>query len=169
MTVRLLAPLLFASLASACAPTSPPAVTATEVTGASDIEIGRYLTRIGGCNDCHTPGYLQADGRLPESRWLTGNPVGFRGPWGVTYASNLRLTVQTISEDDWVAMLAERNDAPPMPWPITKAMSEANRRALYRYIRSLGPAGPQTPPRLAPDEKPSTAYVDMAPVAPDGS
>lgn len=164
--MKVFTPLVFTGLLWACAPPAPAPAT-TEVAGPSDIEIGRYLIRIGGCNDCHTPGYLQADGKLPESQWLTGNPVGFRGPWGVTYASNLRLTTQTVSEDDWVAMLAHRSDAPPMPWPITRAMSSANHRSLYRYIRSLRPAGPPAPQRLAPGERPSTPVIDMVPVAPD--
>lgn len=161
-------PLLFAGLLCACTPPASAPPTA-EVAGPSDIEIGRYLVRIGGCNDCHTPGYLQADGKIPEHQWLTGNSVGFRGPWGVTYASNLRLTTQTVSEDDWVAMLARRSDAPPMPWPITRAMSPANHRSLYRYIRSLRPAGRAAPSRLAPGAKPSTPVVDMVPVGPDAN
>jgi hypothetical protein len=31
-----------------------------------------YLIRIGGCNDCHTPGYLQADGKIRMYETLTG-------------------------------------------------------------------------------------------------
>lgn len=44
-------------------------------------ERGKYLVLIGGCNDCHTPGFIESDGKGPaESEWLTGSPVGFRGP-----------------------------------------------------------------------------------------
>jgi mono/diheme cytochrome c family protein len=39
-----------------------PIVTAAS---AADIERGRYLVRISGCNDCHTPGYLQHNGEVP--------------------------------------------------------------------------------------------------------
>lgn len=45
----------------------------------SELARGRYLVKLGGCNDCHTPGYAQAGGKMPESDWLTGNPVGLRG------------------------------------------------------------------------------------------
>ena len=31
---------------------------------------GRYLVTIGGCNDCHTDGYLQNGGNVPEDDWL---------------------------------------------------------------------------------------------------
>jgi hypothetical protein len=30
------------------------------------IERGRYLVKITGCNDCHTPGYIQNAGKVPE-------------------------------------------------------------------------------------------------------
>lgn len=46
------------------------------------IEKGRRLVRIAGCNDCHTPGYSQMEGNLPEKDWLLGSDVGFKGPWG---------------------------------------------------------------------------------------
>ena len=45
------------------------------------IERGRYLSKIGGCNDCHTPGYLFSEGKVPEKLWLTGDRFGWRGPW----------------------------------------------------------------------------------------
>ena len=32
------------------------------------IERGRYLTKIGGCNDCHTPGYLLREGNVPQKK-----------------------------------------------------------------------------------------------------
>jgi mono/diheme cytochrome c family protein len=57
-----------------------------------DAARGRYIALIGGCNDCHTAGFPQKGGEVPEAEWLLGNPVGFRGPWGTTYPTNLRLT-----------------------------------------------------------------------------
>ena len=33
-----------------------------------DIERGKYLIVVGGCNDCHTPGYLLEDGNSPLGR-----------------------------------------------------------------------------------------------------
>ena len=47
---------------------------------------------VASCNDCHTPGYMQKGGAVPVGEWLTGTPVGYQGPWGTTYAANLRLT-----------------------------------------------------------------------------
>ena len=65
---------------------------------------GRYLVKITGCNDCHTPGYAQTGGKIPEKDWLTGSSLGWRGPWGTTYAPNLRLFRQHLSEDEWVTI-----------------------------------------------------------------
>jgi hypothetical protein len=62
------------------------------------IERGRYLVKITGCNDCHTAGYAQNAGKVPEKEWLTGDRLGWRGPWGTTYASNLRAYMNDISE-----------------------------------------------------------------------
>ena len=58
------------------------------------LDRGRYLVKIAGCNDCHTTGYAEAGGKIPEKQWLTGDQLGFRGPWGTTYPINLRLYMQ---------------------------------------------------------------------------
>lgn len=51
---------------------------------------GKYLIAIAGCNDCHTPGFMQMGSKVLESEWLKGVLVGWKGPWGTTYGSNLR-------------------------------------------------------------------------------
>ncbi len=55
------------------------------------VERGRYLIQIAGCNDCHTANYAPSGGKVPEKEWLTGDALGWRGPWGTTYPTNLRL------------------------------------------------------------------------------
>jgi len=30
------------------------------------LERGKYLVTITGCNDCHTPGYAEGEGKTPE-------------------------------------------------------------------------------------------------------
>ena len=124
---------------------------------------GRYLVLVGGCNDCHTDGYLPSNGAVPESEWLRGSVLGFSGPWGTTYPSNLRLTVRRMTEDEWARMLGTRTGMPPMPWPSVAAMSEADRRALYRYIRSLGEPGEPAPANLPPGDAPTTPWIDFVP------
>lgn len=131
---------------------------------ASDaIVAGRYLVTVGQCHDCHTPGFMEAGMDVPESDWLTGSPIGFRGPWGTTYPSNLRLLVQALSEDAFVEMLRTRKALPPMPWPNVNLIAEDDARAIYRFIHSLGPEGVPMPPVVPPDQEPTTPYFDFVP------
>ena len=123
---------------------------------------GRYLTRTSGCNDCHTPGYPEAGGNVPESQWLVGVPVGFKGPWGVTYPSNLRLVVAAMSEDAWVAY-ARQPRRPPMPWFNLRDMSDDDLRAMHRFIRSLGPAGTPAPAYAPPGTDVATPWILFVP------
>jgi hypothetical protein len=77
------------------------------------VEHGKYLVTLMGCNDCHTPLKMGANGPEPDmTRMLSGHPSQFKltsrpkidntwawagagtntafyGPWGTTYAANL--------------------------------------------------------------------------------
>jgi cytochrome c553 len=80
----------------------------------SPAERGKYLVTLGGCNDCHTPMKMGANGPEPDlSRLLSGHPAGMQlppppalppgpwlvvasatftawsGPWGVSFTANL--------------------------------------------------------------------------------
>ncbi len=124
----------------------------------SDTARGRYLVTIAGCNDCHTPNYPETGGQVPEAQWLTGSTLGWKGPWGVSYPANLRLSVQNYSENDWLKR-ASSPMLPPMPWFNLRDMDERDKRALYRYIKSLGPAGAPAPLALAPGAEVKTPVV----------
>jgi hypothetical protein len=74
---------------------------------------GKYLVTTSGCNDCHTPWKMGANGPEPDmSRMLSGHPADMKlppapkpagpwivsaaatntawsGPWGVSYTANL--------------------------------------------------------------------------------
>lgn len=145
------------------APEKASTVDGPHVVAATDIEAGRYLILTGGCNDCHTPGYPQSGGRIPESEWLKGSGTGFYGPWGTTYPHNLRRTVAGMTEDAWVEMLNTREGLPPMPWPSVRAMNDADKRAVYRYIKSLPLDGDPAPTALPPGQVPTTPYENMMP------
>ena len=125
------------------------------------VERGRYLVHIAGCNDCHTPGYAQTAGKVPESAWLTGDRLGWRGPWGTTYAMNLRLYMAGMSEKQWLQRVATMQSRPPMPYFNLQAMTERDKRALYHYIRALGPAGEPAPAWVPPDKMPPMPYAQM--------
>jgi len=139
--------------------------TATAAEPGSDarmIERGRYVARTAGCNDCHTPGYPESGGKLPQQQWLIGSPVGFQGPWGTSYPSNLRIVVQGMTEAQWVER-ARQPMRPPMPWFSLRDMTDADLIALYRFIRSLGPAGAPAPIAAAPGVPVSTPYFEFVP------
>lgn len=122
-------------------------------------ERGRYLIKIAGCNDCHTTGYADAAGKIPEQDWLKGDSIGWRGPWGTTYASNLRLYMHNLSEDQWIQVSRAVEFRPPMPWFVLREMTDEDLRAIYRFIRNLGPAGKPAPNFLPPDQEPPTPYI----------
>lgn len=61
-------------------------------------------------------GYLKTG--QGKKDWLTGSPMGWRGPWGTTYAVNLRLSVESYTEDQWVDLLHNRNKMPGRYMPI---------------------------------------------------
>lgn len=132
------------------------------VTAASQIEAGRYLIMVSGCNDCHTDGFMQ-NSKIRESEWLTGSPIGWRGPWGTTYAQNLRLRVKDYTEDQWVTMARTRNTLPPMAWFSLNNMSEKDLRAMYAYIKWMGPKGERMPTALPPGVEPGTPYISLMP------
>ena len=80
----------------------------------SQVKWGEHLVIIAGCNDCHTPKKMGAQGpELDSTLWLSGHPAqmpapdvnrkeveskglavtntltAWVGPWGISYASNL--------------------------------------------------------------------------------
>jgi mono/diheme cytochrome c family protein len=127
------------------------------------VERGRYLTTICGCNDCHTPGYLFSEGKVPENLWLTGDKFGWRGPWGTTYGSNLRLFMSGMTEKEWVEIARTLIRRPTMPWFNLNAMHEQDLKAIYQYVRHLGPAGEPAPAYMPPDQEPKTPYALFPP------
>ena len=123
------------------------------------IDRGRYLVQIAGCNDCHTPAYMEKNGKVPEKDWLTGDSFGWRGPWGTTYAINLRLYMQGMTEDEWLKKAATVEARPPMPFYNLRVMTKDDLRAIYRFARHLGPGGAPAPAYVPPDKEPKPPYA----------
>jgi mono/diheme cytochrome c family protein len=138
-----------------------------QAAGPDPVARGRYLAQVAGCNDCHTPGYPQSDGHVPEKGWLVGSEVGFSGPWGVSYASNLRLLAQKMSAAEW-RVHARTPRRPPMPWFALRDMSDADVDAIYAFLRHLGPAGVPAPAAVAPGQPIPTAHIPFVPQPPTG-
>jgi mono/diheme cytochrome c family protein len=132
---------------------------------ADPVQRGEYLVKTSGCNDCHTPGYAEAGGQVAQSAWLTGSPIGFHGPWGTSYAANLRRYVQQLDETDWLARVRQPM-RPPMPWFNLRDMTDDDLLAIYRFIRALGPAGEPAPTATGPEQPVRTAYIEFVPQEP---
>lgn len=139
-----------------------PAPRAEDVAGrAAWIERGRYMVLVGHCNNCHTAGYMQAAGKVPETQWLMGSPLGWRSKTGTTYASNLRLFFAALPEDAWVKVARTIETRPPMPYWSLRDTSDDDLRAIYRYVRSLAPLGAPAPSFLPPDREPPRPYHQL--------
>ena len=126
---------------------------------AGSVERGKYLVKIAGCNDCHTPGYAMKAGKVPEKDWLVGDQLGWKGPWGTTYPANLRLYMQQLTEDQWVKSARSKELRPPMPWFVFHDMTTQDLRAIYRYVKQLGPAGEPAPAFVPPGQEPKGPVV----------
>ncbi len=139
------------------------------VASAQDVSIekGDRIAKIGGCHDCHSPGY-EMEGVLDPATTLMGSPVGFQGPWGTTYPANLRLLASKNTEDSFVEYMKTLKTRPPMPWFNVHVLDDSELRSLYQYIVSLGAPGDPVPAFVPPGETPKTPYIVMVPVMPAG-
>ncbi len=90
-----------------------PALAQEDTATDDQVARGKYLVTIAGCNDCHTPLKMGANGPEPDmSRMLSGHPqslemppapapqdpwafaaavtnTAWAGPWGVSFTANL--------------------------------------------------------------------------------
>lgn len=126
----------------------------------AQIERGRYMVKTGHCNNCHTAGFTNGEGQLPEEKWLLGSgALGWRGPWGTTYASNLRISVNAMSEAQWVDYVKGMKTRPPMPFWSTAATTPEDLAAMYKFIKQLGPAGEPARQYVPPDQEPKPPFI----------
>ena len=131
----------------------------------TDVERGRYVVEIMGCNDCHTPGYLVRRSNLPAEDWLVGSTLGFHGYFGTTYPTNLRLAVWNMSEEDWLILAKKMREGSAMADVMLPETADQDLRAIYSFIRYLGPKGTPAPASLPKGVQPTTQYIDV-PVRP---
>jgi len=153
---------LLGLVSTGLAAAAPPAEGVQAKASPPTISRGQYLVRIGGCNDCHTAGYSEKPDTTPVSQWLTGTPVGYQGPWGTSYASNLRLTVKDMTEAQWLKF-ARLPRLPPMPWFSLRDMTDEDLSAVYHFIRSLGVQGERMPAAVPPGGTVTTPFFVFVP------
>jgi mono/diheme cytochrome c family protein len=144
---------------------------ATAMTQEEKIELGRRLTVATGCTDCHTPGTLY--GAPDMSRNLSGSELGWTGPWGTTYPSNLTPDMETglgaWTEEQLVTAFrtGTRPDGspvlPPMPWPSFSQLTDQEAYAIAAYLKSIPPVKHAKVATLPPGARPASPTLTFPP------
>jgi mono/diheme cytochrome c family protein len=131
------------------------------------VERGRYLVRITGCHDCHSP---KVQGMTPNlDVALSGRPsttqlpsetktevhaspdlTAWTGPWGYSVASNLTPEPTTgigtrYNEASFIATMRTGKKPngtpimPPMPSDVYQNMTDDDLKAIFAYLRTIKP------------------------------
>lgn len=165
------------------------ATLATRADGSDDTAMtaaGERLVQNMDCNVCHTPKVMTDRGPRPDpERLLSGHPrdeavppwpddlahlqgwgglfspglTAWRGPWGVSFGSNLTPDEETgigsWSVDDFVTSMRTgthvgelRPFLPPMP--TYSHLSDDELRAMFAYLRSIAPISNEVPASISP-------------------
>jgi mono/diheme cytochrome c family protein len=138
----------------------------------SQITRGKYLVTIGGCNDCHTPGYFF--GNPDMSRFLGGSDVGFEIPGqrvfvGPNITPDKKTGIGSWTPEQIVKAIqfGERPDgrmlAPIMPWHAYVKLTADDAMAIATFLKSLNPVSNQTAGPFKPGEKVSTFMFRILP------
>jgi cytochrome c553 len=145
---------------------SPPA-SAQQASGNALVERGRYLVRVTGCHDCHSP---KVEGMIPDlKRALSGRPsttplpsptkaevhasldlTAWTGPWGYSVASNLTPDPTTgigtrYTEAAFISTMRTGKKpngtpiSPPMPSDVYQNMTDEDLKSIFAYLRTLPP------------------------------
>lgn len=152
------------------AATGDSTAAASAAAAMTPVQRGEYLATVSGCHDCHTPGGLY--GAPDMSRALSGSELGWKGPWGVSYAPNL--TPDSTGLASWTdeqilnALQKGVDDEgapllPPMPWPAFAHYTPEDARAIVAYLRSLQPIHHVSPERVPPGGKATGAILSIPP------
>jgi mono/diheme cytochrome c family protein len=131
------------------------------------IERGKYLATMGGCNDCHTPGYFF--GKPDMAQFLGGSDVAFEIPGlGAFVGANITPDVDTgigsWSTEQIVAALqtGQRPDgrmlAPIMPWHALAYLTKSDATAIAAFLKSIPPVKHAVVGPFAPGDK-VTAFL----------
>jgi mono/diheme cytochrome c family protein len=145
----------------------------------AQVKRGKYLVTLGGCNDCHTPGYFF--GKPDMARFLAGSEVGFEIPGlGVFHGPNLTPDQETglgkWSREEIVTAITKgkrpdgRELAPIMPWHAFANLTRDDSRAIAAFLKSLPAVNNKVPGPFGPSEKPTSFVMKIVPpeTAPTG-
>jgi mono/diheme cytochrome c family protein len=152
-----------------CTPTAkqePAAAAGT--TPEQKLAHGKYLVAVLGCGDCHTPGAFY--GAPDTTRTLAGSELGWKGPWGISFARNLTPDSTGIgawSEDQIVVAIREgrRPDGsplmPPMPWTDFAHLTDDDAQAVAAYLKSIPAVKHVNVAIVPPGKKYTGSYLEL--------
>ena len=131
------------------------------------VERGRYLVRITGCHDCHSP---KVQGMTPNlDLALSGRPAStqlptetktevhaspdltaWTGPWGYSIAANLTPDAATglgtrYTEASFITTMRTGKKPngtpvmPPMPSDVYQNMTDDDLKAIFAYLKTIKP------------------------------
>ncbi len=141
---------------------------------ADDAEIarGKYLVTIGGCNDCHTPGYFF--GQPDMNRYLGGSDVAFEIPGlGAFVGRNITPDKET-GIGDWTTeqivtalQTGVRPDgrelAPIMPWHAFANLTSEDVNSIAAFLKSIPPVSHEVPGPFGPGDTVSAFLFRVLP------
>jgi mono/diheme cytochrome c family protein len=149
----------------ATAATAAVAIAATVLVTAcsrspSPIDRGKYLVMLGGCNDCHTPGYFFGK---QDTRFLGGSDVGFEIPGLGAFAGRNITPDKETGIGNWTTeqivtamQTGVRPDgrvlAPIMPWHAFANLMKDDVTAIAAYLQSLPPVKNAVPGPFGPGQ-----------------
>jgi mono/diheme cytochrome c family protein len=130
----------------------------------SQLDRGKYLVTLGGCNDCHTPGYFF--GKPDSARYLGGSDVGFEIPGlgafaGANITPDKETGIGSWTADEVVRALQTgvRPDgrilAPIMPWHAFANLTKDDATAIAVFLQSLPSVKNAVPGPFGPGQKAS--------------
>jgi len=127
--------------------------TVTAPDPSNTLEHGKYLSRIAGCYECHTP--HEEKGGLIEGQAFAGG-WEMKGPWGRNFTANLTPHPDTFmgraSKAEFIGRFRafaslDASNAPQvpkgrntvMPWLAYSKMTDQDLGAIYEYLRTVKP------------------------------
>jgi mono/diheme cytochrome c family protein len=136
----------------------------------AQVERGKYLVQFGGCNDCHTPGYML--GKPDMSQFLGGSDVGLEVPGlGTFLGQNLTPDKETglgnWSKQQIITAIQTgvrpdgRTLAPIMPWRAYAKLTKYDAAAIASYLKSLPPVHREVLGPFGASEKPTVPRMTI--------
>ena len=157
----------YVSAAAAVAATLAVSSPASAQANNTPVERGRYLVRITGCHDCHSP---KVQGMTPNlDLALSGRPAStqlptetktevhaspdltaWTGPWGYSIAANLTPDAATgigtrYTEASFITTMRTGKKPngtpvmPPMPSDVYQNMTDDDLKAIFAYLKTIKP------------------------------